>query len=208
MQLAIGDPLTSSKGTLDVGRTEVAAWLDGIGDSDDGAVIVVRVRDTKVTRWIVCATGGVNSGVFGIWDAAQPAREHESKGANDTRGVSAWGACMLQGRFTIALEPGDGHFAAVAGIDSDGEVACVVAGPGVDPERFGIVDEAEARAAAEAAAQVSAAITSGPLGENACPVASFLVMPLGAAVQSAGWIDALLDHLDTIAPAERLIETL
>lgn len=182
MQLAIGDPITDARAALDVGASKVAAWIDGIRDDDDGAVIVVRVRDSQVVRWIACATAGVDSGVFGVWDAAQPARESAGKRHDDATYV---GACMLEGRLTMALQTGDGHFAAVAGLDSRGEVACVVAGPGVDPERFGILDEATERAAAEAAAQRNAAITHGPLGENACPVASFFLMPLDESVQAA-----------------------
>ncbi len=168
--LAIGDALTGTAGhvQLDV----PAVWVDlhdlpparGSDDDDDDdarTAILIGVRATPVVRWASVATAGVDTGIFGVWDAAQPPGPGSTSDASTGFGV-------LLGRPVMALETGDGWFPAVIGIDADGAVSVVIAGPGVDLTRFKIPDPAEVAAPAL------------PLGPDSCPVTNWLLSGLDA----------------------------
>lgn len=173
--LAIGDALTGAAGQVPLGVSTVRVDLHHVprrgyehdDDHDEGGdVILVGVRTNAVVRWVSVPTAGVDSGTFGVWDAARP----PGPGAHDDASI---GFDELLGRPVMALATGDGWFAAVAGVDVDGAVSVLVAGPGVDPRRFRVADPEELAARAAL-----------PLGADACPVTSWLLSGLDEATQA------------------------
>ncbi|PCC73461.1 hypothetical protein SAMN02745121_02810 [Nannocystis exedens] len=173
--LAIGDVLTGTAGHVQLGVPAVRVDLHDVPrrgyEHDDnydegGAVILVGVRATRVVTWVSVPTAGVDSGIFGVWDAARPPGP-----GNSSHASTGFGG--LLGRPVMALETGDGWFAAVAGKDVDGAVSVLVAGPGVDPRRFRVADPAELAARAAL-----------PLGADACPVTNWLLSGLDEATQA------------------------
>jgi hypothetical protein len=129
--VCVGDPWADFAGRVELGVASVAMFFLDVGFGEDNVAIVVRARQSVAVRWELGASGGVDSGVFGVWDA--DARMTDS----DDPGDDPVGACVIGGRRVFALETGDGGFPCVVGFDEKGEVCAVVAGPGVDPGRFG-----------------------------------------------------------------------
>lgn len=127
--LSIGDPMTDFGGRVVLGVDHVSIFLLDVGSGEDTAAIVVRVRPSVAVRWEIGPSGGVDSGVFGVWDA-----DSARTGGRETDVFP--GACVLGGRRVFVLETGDGGFPCVLGRDEQGEIAALLAGPGVDPARF------------------------------------------------------------------------
>jgi hypothetical protein len=132
--VCVGDPITDAPIIpLGVASCDIFLWAFGDEDEDD-AVIAVRVRKTVAVRWTDAPSGGVDSGVFGIWDASALRDENAALPEGTLCGVE-----RIQGRIVFALSTGDGCFDCVAGYDEAGELCALVAGPGVRAEKFGIV---------------------------------------------------------------------
>jgi hypothetical protein len=109
---------------------------DDLVEDEDAPTIGVRVRETAVARWELAPVGGVDAGLFGVWDASRapvgPAAAH-----SDVVGLAE-----VQGRPAFVIGTGDGVFGCVVGRDATDAIAVLVAGPLVDGARFGIVDPA------------------------------------------------------------------
>ncbi|MBS2033014.1 MAG: hypothetical protein JST54_34395 [Deltaproteobacteria bacterium] len=170
--LAVGDAITGSSGDLKLGVTRCLVGADDLGEEP---VIIARARETPVVRWEHAPSGGVDSGVFGIWDSAEDPSDAQLPVDGDHHGFE-----KLLGRMVYALDTGDGVFSCVTGHDAAGEISLVVAGPGVDVHRFGIVTDEDRADAAKLAAR-----PAGPLGADLCPVVSWFVAPLGQAAEAA-----------------------
>jgi hypothetical protein len=152
-KLCVGDPITEAPAiALGVPSCDVFLWSFEDGDEDD-AVIAVRVRKTLAVRWQDAPSGGVDSGVFGVWDESSLRDE----AAALPEGTLA-GAERIQGRVVFAISTGDGCFDCVAGYDEAGELCALVAGPGVRAEKFGV------------AAPVDPESVLPPVDTSTCPV--------------------------------------
>ncbi len=170
--LAVGDVITGTSGDLPLGVTRCLVDMDEIGEHP---VIVLRARESAVVRWEHAPSGGVDSGVFGVWDAEQhPADVPLPDGAG------YHGLEQVLGRSVFALETGDGGYACVSGHDETGAISMVIAGPGVNVHRFGIVTDEDRAEAARIAER-----PSGALGADSCPVVSWFVAPLAAPMRAA-----------------------
>lgn len=197
--LCIGDPMTDFGGRVVLGVDRVSIFLLDVGSGEDTAAIVVRVRPSVAVRWEIGPSGGVDSGVFGVWDAD----DEKTGGAGETDVLP--GACVLGGRRIFALETGDGGFPCVIGRDEQGEIAALLAGPGVDPARFRATvrdedlspAERAELAAKEARAKrlAKADVLGAALGEErASPPLRWFV---------AGWLESL-PEAEHVAARERV----
>jgi hypothetical protein len=206
--VAVGDPVTNSLGRIDVGVEACTAWLDEMDDDDERVVIVARVRSTAAVRWEARGTGGVDAGLFGLWDA----NTRSSDDATSADVASVVGSAIIGGRHVFAIATGDGVFPCVVGFDRANDICAIVTGPGVDAERFGattpdelkepweLAREAEARA--NVAKLESADVLTSRLGDKACPVTRiFVAGVLGDADADArAALTAAIDsHLDAFA---------
>lgn len=185
--LRIGDPLTDGGGRVELGVPRVSVFLLDVGFGEASAAIVVRVRVSVATRWELGPSGGVDSGVFGVWDAGSPMTD-----AVCPEDVLP-GACELGGRRVFALETGDGGFPCVIGRDEQGQIAALLAGPGVNPARFGATVREQDLSASERAANAAERARAESLSEN-----DLLAAKLGEERASpplrwfvAGWLESL-----------------
>lgn len=157
-RLALGDAITGAgPGVYELAVPAVHARFVELDDEDDDRpTIGVRVRDTAVVRWAAGAAGGIDAGVFGVWDAARPP-EGERGGGDSFAGIH-----QLCGRPAFVGESGDGSIGCVVGYDAAGAIAVIVAGPAVDPEKFGVAEPTAAAEGAYAAAIAAAAKKKQP----------------------------------------------
>lgn len=193
--LCVGDPWTSGAGRVELDVTTASMFLLDVGFGDDNAAIVVRARPSVAVRWELGQTGGVDSGVFAVWDAD----------ARTTEDADHVGACEIGGRRVFALQTGDGVSPCVVGYDDAGEVCAVVAGPGVDPVRFGAVLREEHMTEEERAAKAEKDARDAKVA-----VADLLGAKLGEEAASpslrwfvAGWLESLAE-IDRVAACEKL----
>lgn len=200
--LRIGDPWTEGAGRVELGVDRVSIFLLDVGFGDDRAAIVVRVRPSVAVRWEIGASGGVDTGVFAVWDA-------DSRRTGDAPTEVSPGACELGGRRVFALETGDGGFPCVIGRDERGEIAALVAGPGVDPARFGASVREEDLSPAERAERAAEEARAERLGGT-----DLLASALGEERASpplrwflAGWMESLPEGERAVA-RERLLPAL
>lgn len=185
--VCVGDPVTDQGGRVELGVTSAAMFVLDVGVGEDTEAIVIRARPTVAVRWELGAIGGVDSGVFGVWDA--DTRMTGSGGKADLGGGAGW----IRGRRVFALQTGDGGFPCVVGFDDKGEVCAVVAGPGVDPVRFGAVLREEHMTEAERAEKAAKDARDAALAQN-----DLLGAALGEKRASpplrwfvAGWLESL-----------------
>lgn len=186
--IRVGDPLTSHAGRVEIGVASASIFMVDVGFGEDNAAIAIRVRPSVAVRWELGKSGGVDSGVFGVWDG-DAAMTTDARTPGDT----LVGACWIGGRQVFALETGDGGICCVVGFDEKGEVCAVVAGPGVDPVRFGAVLREEYMTEAERAERAAKELRNASL-----KMTDFLAARLGEERVSesmrwfvAGWLDGL-----------------
>lgn len=194
----IGDPVTDQGGRVELGVASAAMFVTsvGFGEDEDNAAIVVRARPTVAVRWELGATGGVDSGTFGVWDADARTTDGGPPVDGGTPAEGNLGGRVIDGRRVFTLQTGDGFFPCVVGFDDRGEVCAVVAGPGVDPVKFRAVLREEQMTEAERAEKaaqdardarlVAMDLLGEKLGaERASPPLRWFV---------AGWLDSMSEE--------------
>jgi hypothetical protein len=206
--LCVGDALTDFGGRVEVGVTQVFAFLLDVGHEEDNLCIVVRVRPTVAVHWELGLVGGVDSGVLGVWDADTRMTDSADTHEDEDHVGAGW----VGGRRVFTLRTGDGGFPCVVGRDEKGEVCAVLVGPGIDPERFGaetpdalLTPEERAEKAANEAREarlLAADLLGQKLGERRAskPLRWFV----------AGWLESLpeADRAAAWAALEPAVERL
>jgi hypothetical protein len=111
----VGDPLGAAPARIELGVSTCDALLMGSDDKEefeDGIVLGLRVRATRAIRWEWGPSGGVDSGILGLWNADDVITREAG-----FDGDLAPGFQDLQGHVVLACSTGDGVFPCVLGYD-------------------------------------------------------------------------------------------